>query len=460
MIMEIRFYNTLTRKKEIFKPINKGKVSLYTCGPTVYNRAHIGNFRTFIFEDVLKRVLQLVGYNVKHVMNITDVDDKTIKKAHEENKKLNKITSKYTSEFMEDLQALKILPADLFPAATDHIQNMIEMISILIENKNAYVADDGSVFFSIDSINDYGKLANLDLKRQKQTDRVAADEYTKDNPRDFALWKAWKVEDGDVFWDSPWGIGRPGWHMECSVMSTKYLGNHFDIHCGGVDNIFPHHENEIAQSCAALGTEFVNIWMHSEHLNMADEKMSKSLGNIKTIPELLDDGHSAESLRYVLISSHYRSKLSFSSNKLDDARKAVHRINDIYNRLQGIISDGNSFPNEYDQFIEALVDDLNTPKALGILFNYLKELNRKIDNDKLTDEESSRGILFIKKADEIFSFLKDKTGIPDEIAKLVAKRNEARKDKNWKLSDLLREELKEKGWIVEDTLDGSKCYSA
>jgi len=458
--MEIRFYNTLTRKKEIFKPINKGKVSLYTCGPTVYNRAHIGNFRTFIFEDVLKRVLQLVGYNVKHVMNITDVDDKTIKKAHEENKKLNKITSKYTSEFMEDLQALKILPADLFPAATDHIQNMIEMISILIENKNAYVADDGSVFFSIDSINDYGKLANLDLKRQKQTDRVAADEYTKDNPRDFALWKAWKVEDGDVFWDSPWGIGRPGWHMECSVMSTKYLGNHFDIHCGGVDNIFPHHENEIAQSCAALGTEFVNIWMHSEHLNMADEKMSKSLGNIKTIPELLDDGHSAESLRYVLISSHYRSKLSFSSNKLDDARKAVHRINDIYNRLQGIISDGNSFPNEYDQFIEALVDDLNTPKALGILFNYLKELNRKIDNDKLTDEESSRGILFIKKADEIFSFLKDKTGIPDEIAKLVAKRNEARKDKNWKLSDLLREELKEKGWIVEDTLDGSKCYSA
>ena len=458
--MEIRFYNTLTRKKEIFKPINKGKVSLYTCGPTVYNRAHIGNFRTFIFEDVLKRVLQLVGYNVKHVMNITDVDDKTIKKAHEENKKLNKITSKYTLEFMEDLKALKILPADLFPAATDHIQNMIEMISILIENKNAYVADDGSVFFSIDSINDYGKLANLDLKRQKQTDRVAADEYTKDNPRDFALWKAWKVEDGDVFWDSPWGIGRPGWHMECSVMSTKYLGNHFDIHCGGVDNIFPHHENEIAQSCAALGTEFVNIWMHSEHLNMADEKMSKSLGNIKTIPELLDDGHSAESLRYVLISSHYRSKLSFSSNKLDDARKAVHRINDIYNRLQGIISDGNSFPNEYDQFIEALVDDLNTPKALGILFNYLKELNRKIDNDKLTDEESSRGILFIKKADEIFSFLKDKTGIPDEIAKLVAKRNEARKDKNWKLSDLLREELKEKGWIVEDTLDGSKCYSA
>ena len=458
--MEIRFYNTLTRKKEIFKPINKGKVSLYTCGPTVYNRAHIGNFRTFIFEDVLKRVLQLVGYNVKHVMNITDVDDKTIKKAHEENKKLNKITSKYTAEFMEDLQALKILPADLFPAATDHIQNIIEMISILIENKNAYVTDDGSVFFSIDSINDYGKLANLELKMQKQTDRVAADEYTKDNPRDFALWKAWKVEDGDVFWDSPWGIGRPGWHMECSVMSTKYLGNHFDIHCGGVDNIFPHHENEIAQSCAALGTEFVNIWMHSEHLNMADEKMSKSLGNIKTIPELLDDGHSAESLRYALISSHYRSKLAFSSNKLDDARKAVHRINDIYNRLQGIISDGNSFPNEYDQFIEALVDDLNTPKALGILFNYLKELNRKIDNDKLTDEESSRGILFLKKADKVFSFLKDKTVIPNEIAKLVAKRNEARKDKNWKLSDLLREKLKEKGWIVEDTPDGSKCYPA
>ena len=458
--MSTQFYNSLTKKKETFKPVDSGKVKLYTCGPTVYDMAHIGNFRAFMFEDFLKRYLLLKGFEINHIMNITDVDDKTIKRSFNENIPIVELTKKYTDRFFEDLKVLKILPANIYPKATDHIPAMVRMIENLVKNNNAYITDDGSVYFAIDSYHNYGQLINLDFSQQKRTNRVLADEYTKDKPQDFVLWKRWKEEDGDVFWESPWGKGRPGWHMECSVMSTKYLGNHFDIHCGGVDNIFPHHENEIAQSCAALGTEFVNIWMHSEHLNMADEKMSKSLGNIKTIPELLDDGHSAESLRYSLISSHYRSKLAFSSNKLDDSRKAVHRINDLYNRLQGMINDGNSFPTEYDQFIEALVDDLNTPKALGILFNYLKGLNRKIENDKLTNEESSKGILFIKKADEVFSFLKDKTGIPDEIAKLVAKRNEARKDKNWKLSDLLREELKEKGWIVEDTPDGSKCYSA
>jgi len=456
--MNIQFYNTLTRKKEKLNPIKMGEVSIYTCGPTVYKRSHIGNFRTFIFEDVLKRVLLLVGYKVKHVMNITDIDDKTIKKANEENKSLQSITSKYTSEFMDDLNTLKILSANKYPAATDHIQEMIAMITSLIEKGNAYVTDDGSVYFSISSYENYGKLAKLDMSNQKQTNRVAFDEYTKDNIQDFVLWKSWKKEDGDISWVSPWGDGRPGWHIECSVMSTQYLGDHFDIHCGGVDNIFPHHENEIAQSCSALETKFVNIWMHSEHLNMADEKMSKSLGNIKTIPELLNDGHSAESLRYALISSHYRSKLAFSIKKLDGAKKAVHRLNDVFEKLNSRKIDNDLLPEEYSKFIESLSDDLNTPKALGILFNYVRVLNRKISKNKLSDKEASMGINFINKADKVFSLLIDKIKIPSDISQLISKREKAREEKQWALSDFLRDELKSKGWIVEDTPEGSKCY--
>lgn len=456
--MNIKFYNTLSRKKEIFNPIKPGEVSMYTCGPTVYSRSHIGNFRTFLFEDILKRVFLIVGYKVRHIMNITDVDDKMIKKANDENKTLTEISLKYTAEFIEDAATLKILPADELPLATDNIQEMISMITALIKNGNAYLTENGSVFFSIESYKDYGKLAHLDLKGLKQTDRVAADEYTKDHPQDFALWKAWKEEDGDVSWDSPWGKGRPGWHMECSAMSTKYLGNHFDIHCGGVDNIFPHHENEIAQSCAALNSEFVNFWMHSEHLIMADEKMSKSLGNIKTIPELLADGYTAESLRFALISSHYRSKLAFSHIKLEEAKKSVHRINELFQKLNKKVDVGNSLPDEYEEFIEILCDDLNTPKALGVLFNYVRKLNHKIDNDILSKNEATMGLSFLIKADEILSLLIKQTDIPDKIAQLVAKRESARKEKNWKLSDHLREEIKQKGWKVEDLPEGTKCY--
>lgn len=456
--MNIKFYNTLSRKKEIFNPIKPGEVSMYTCGPTVYSRSHIGNFRTFLFEDILKRVFLIVGYKVRHIMNITDVDDKMIKKANDENKTLAEISLKYTAEFIEDAATLKILPADELPLATEHIQEMISMITALIKNGNAYLTENGSVFFSIESYKGYGKLAHLNLKGLKQTDRVAADEYTKDHPQDFALWKAWKEEDGDVSWDSPWGKGRPGWHMECSAMSTKYLGNHFDIHCGGVDNIFPHHENEIAQSCAALNSEFVNLWMHSEHLIMADEKMSKSLGNIKTIPELLADGYTAESLRFALISSHYRSKLAFSHIKLEEAKKSVHRINELFQKLNKKVDVGNSLPDEYEEFIEILCDDLNTPKALGVLFNYVRKLNHKIDNDILSKNEATMGLSFLIKADEILSLLIKQTDIPDKIAQLVAKRESARKEKNWKLSDHLREEIKQKGWKVEDLPEGTKCY--
>ena len=262
----LRFYNSLTKNKENFVPIKKGKVKLYTCGPTVYDYAHIGNFRTFLFEDFLKRTLQSLGYDVFHVMNITDVDDKTIKKSLEEGKELHEITEYYKSIFIEDLEILKILPPNEFPAATDHIDQMINIIQILIDKGHAYTTDDSSVFFSIDSYKYYGKLSNLDMSKVIRGSRVASDEYNLENPSDFVLWKAYKEEDGKVKWPSPWGDGRPGWHIECSAMSMEYLGNHFDIHCGGVDNKFPHHENEIAQSFCATGEPFVNTWMHAEFL--------------------------------------------------------------------------------------------------------------------------------------------------------------------------------------------------
>ncbi len=456
--MEIRLYNTLHHKKETFMPIKPGVVGLYTCGPTVYSRAHIGNFRTFLFEDVLKRTLKLVGYNVHHVMNITDVDDKTIKKANEQSCSLSEITTRYTAEFIKDMSTLKIESIDKLPKATDHIQEMINLIKILLNQEIAYKTDDGSVFFAIEKYSDYGALVNLDFHGQKPTDRVAADEYNKNSPQDFALWKSWKKDDGQVYWDSPWGRGRPGWHIECSAMSTKYLGNHFDIHCGGVDNIFPHHENEIAQSCGALETPFVNFWLHSEHLVLADEKMSKSLGNIQTIPDLLDQGYSPETIRFALISSHYRSKLVFSLAKLDEAKQLVKRIHDTYKRLIEYETDHEDLPLEYENFMAALVDDLNTPRALGVFFNYIRDTNRMIANNELSADDAGCGKNFIESANSVFGVLQESGLLPSEITNIVLKREQARKDKNWVLADKLREELKNSGWIVEDTTDGSKCY--
>ncbi|MFQ6676759.1 MAG: cysteine--tRNA ligase [Fidelibacterota bacterium] len=458
--MDIQFYNTMTGKKEKFIPLKEGKVSLYTCGPTVYNHAHIGNFRTFLFEDVLKRFLILSGYDVRHVMNITDVDDKTINKSIKENITLRDLTDKYTKYFMEDFETIKNLPADYFPKATDHVKDMIDMIQSLINKSHAYVADDGSVYFSIKTFKDYGKMSNLDYDNQFQTDRVTSDEYSKDNPQDFALWKSWKEDDGDIFWDSPWGKGRPGWHIECSAMSTKYLGSHFDIHCGGVDNIFPHHENEIAQSRCSLESPFVNVWMHSEHLNLEDEKMSKNLGNVISIPSLIEKGHTPEAIRFALISSHYRSKVTFSESKLIESKKAVHRINDVYNRLKNIQKTKQSISKPYNEFLAALSDDLNTPRALGILFSYIKDINRSLDENALSNDRIAKSIYFIESADKIFSFLTHADKIPEDISKLMMEREEARKNRDWKLSDQIRLEIETKGWIIEDRPDGSRCFKA
>ena len=330
--MSIRFYNTINRKKVKFEPITSGKVKLYTCGPTVYDTAHIGNFRTFLFEDLLKRFLIFKGYEVYHVMNITDVDDKTIKRANTEEISINELTLRYTEEFMNDIKSLKILPADIYPRATDHIAEMIQMIQTLEESGYAYETKDHSIYFRLDSYDSYGQLTKIDLTKQRATERIINDEYSKDNPQDFALWKAWDDEDGKVFWESPWGRGRPGWHIECSAMSIKYLGNHFDIHCGGVDNIFPHHENELAQSVSATKGLFVNYWMHSEYLHIQGDKMSKTTGNFHKISDLISEGFTGEEIRFILLSAHYRSKLNFSLNQNHEAKTAIQRITDVQNR--------------------------------------------------------------------------------------------------------------------------------
>ena len=460
--MSTRFYNTKSRKKENFVPIQKGQVKLYTCGPTVYDAAHIGNFRTFIFEDLLKRYLLLKGYQVTHVMNLTDVDDKTIKKSVAEKIPIRELTNKYIDLFHSDIKKLKIIPADQYPRATDHITGMIEMIKSLIEKGYAYVTENGSVYFSINSYDHYGRLANLNFEQQQSTERVESDDYSKDNPQDFTLWKAWKENDGDVFWDAPWGRGRPGWHIECSAMSVEYLGNHFDIHCGGVDNLFPHHENEIAQSVCATGKEFVNYWLHSEHLLLDSEKMSKSLGNFYRVNELLALGYTSESLRYALLSTHYRSKLKFTDDKKHEAQKAVSRVQEIYNRLQEYITDYadiNGSANRvhaFDNFIKALDDDLDVAGALSSVFDWIRKTNVQLANKTLTEIDAVDGIEFLLQVNSIFDILKFDLSIPKEIIQLAKERTQARKNQDWKKSDQIRDDLYQLGWVVEDTAVGPK----
>ena len=376
----LKFYNSLTNKNETFTPIHRDEVKLYTCGPTVYDKAHIGNFRTFLFEDLLKRTLLAFGYKVKHIMNITDVDDKTIKRANESNKKLSEITEYYTKLFFEDSLSLKILPADNYPLATEHIPGMIKMIKSLINKEFAYVTEDGSVFFKISSYSKYGNLTNINMAKMKKSTRISSDEYNLDSPQDFALWKAYKNTDGNIFWDSPWGKGRPGWHIECSSMSIEYLGKHFDIHCGGFDNKFPHHENEIAQSECAFDSKFVNYWLHSEFLLVDGGKMSKSLGNIYTIPELFNKGFTAGEIRYIMLTAHYRSKVNFTFKKQHEAKMGIRRIQTLKSRLKSLNGfEANSYPDIKDAFDETLSDDLDTPNTIALVFDWVRELNIKLD---------------------------------------------------------------------------------
>ena len=464
--MPLQVYNTMKRKKEEFKPLDNKEVRMYTCGPTVYNFAHIGNLRSFIFEDILRRTLKFFGYKVKQVMNLTDVEDKTIKNSIAAGIPLTEYTEKYKKAFFEDLQTLNIEKAEIYPAATDHIQEMIKLIEVLIEKGYGYQVEDGSVYFSIAKFPEYGKLARIDMKNQRVGKRVKADEYEKDSVADFALWKSWTEADGEVYWDSPWGKGRPGWHIECSAMSMKYLGKTFDIHTGGVDNMFPHHEDEIAQSEAANGTQFVNYWMHCEYLIVNNQKMSKSLGNFYTLRDLLEKGIKAEEIRWVLISSHYRKKLNFSFKACEQARETLKSFNNMFVRLKEIKNTEGKVKNiehilqsHLDDFQNALGDDLNISGALGAIFNLQKETNKLIDRNMLSQSDAEKIINSYKKFNKIlgvFHFDDIQIDVPKEIIKMAEERKEARNDKDFTTADLLRDKIKSAGWIVEDTPKGHR----
>lgn len=460
--MSTRFYNTINRKKVEFEPITPGTVKLYTCGPTVYDTAHIGNFRTFIFEDLLKRFLVFKGYEVYHVMNITDVDDKTIKRAITEEITINELTLKYTEEFMNDIKSLKILPADKYPRATDHIDEMIKMIQALEENGYAYETEDHSVYFRLDAYDSYGQLTQIDLTQQRVNERIINDEYSKDNPQDFALWKARDDDDGKIYWESPWGRGRPGWHIECSAMSIKYLGNHFDIHCGGVDNIFPHHENEIAQSVSATQEPFVNYWMHSEYLQIHGDKMSKTLGNYYKISDLISEGFTAEEIRFTLLNAHYRSKLDFSLKQKQEARTTIQRITDFQQRLLELKDSSeteSSIPDEFEEFVAALDDDLDTPKAFAIFFGWIRSMNKLLDRGEFKFSQINGGLDFIEKFDDLFAIIPDAESIPQNIYDLIKKREKARLKQDWKTADKIRNQLYQEGWLVADSPSGPKVRS-
>ncbi len=465
--MSLCFYNTLTREKEVFNPLKDGIVRMYTCGPTVYNYAHIGNFRAYIFEDILRRYLEFKGYKVIQVMNLTDVDDKTIKGAIENKLKLADYTKKFKEAFFEDIAALRIRRAEYYPCATEHIAEMIKLIQILLDKGYAYKSEDGSIYFSIAKFPDYGKLAHLKLDELKIGARVKHDEYQKDNLADFALWKAYDENDGDVFWEAPFGRGRPGWHIECSAMSMKYLGETFDIHTGGIDNIFPHHEDEIAQSEAATGKPFVRYWLHCGHLIVEGRKMSKSFGNFYTLRDLFQKGYSPREIRYVLLNCHYRQSLDFTFKSLDSAKAALQRVDEFMAKLKELMGGDKIQTCDMvlpgwakifsDGFNVAMDDDLNVAAALGAVFDLIREGNKKIAEKDMTAQEASAILAFLQRIDEVFAvFLWDDVAVPAEIIAKADARLAARRQKNFAEADRLRKEIEAAGWQMQDTADGYK----
>ena len=464
--MPLRFFNTYSRQIENFEPRDATgrKVDIYTCGPTVYSRAHIGNFRAYVFEDLLQRHLELRGYKVHRVMNITDVDDKTIRSARESGIPLTESTAQFKEAFFEDIETLRIKPADEFPAATNqrYIDKMIEMIAILISRGLAYQAEDKSVYFRINKFPGYGKLAHFDLTQLQSTGRVKHDEYDKEHIGDFALWKAWDEEDGDVGWESPWGRGRPGWHIECSAMATALLGDEIDIHCGGVDNIFPHHEAEIAQTEGVTGKKFVRFWLHCAHLLVDGQKMSKSLGNFYTLPNLLEKGYTGREIRYALMRVHYRAPLNFTWDGMNEARESLGRIDDWLVRLRETADEEKKLvgtaqrATPTSEFEEALDDDLNISAALGFLFESIRETNRAIDRNELDAAAANAWLEWWQRANSVLTIEEEAGPPPPEVAELAEARTQARLAKDFPKSDELRDKLNAHGWEARDTKDGQK----
>ncbi|HEY7113710.1 MAG TPA: cysteine--tRNA ligase [Thermoanaerobaculia bacterium] len=463
----MRFFNTLGRRVDELAPLEAGHVRMYTCGPTVYNVVHIGNLRTFLFEDVLRRHLLASGLRVTQIMNLTDVDDKTIRGAAQAGQKLDDFTAPYIEAFSRDIAALGIEKAERYPRATEHIPEMIALIEKLKERGHTYEAD-GSVYFRIASFPGYGKLSQIDLESTRRGERVADDEYEKEDVKDFVLWKAAKP--GEPTWPSPWGPGRPGWHIECSAMSMKYLGERFDIHTGAVDNIFPHHENEIAQSEGATGHPFVNLWMHAEHLVVDGEKMSKSKGNFFTLPDVLGKRDDPAAVRYLFLSVPYRKKLNFTWDGLAGAASAVGRVRSAAARLDEIAASGKSggaFPAAEraarlrQEFTAALDDDLNTAEAQGALFTFVREVNAAVDEGSLDASGASEAKAAIAAADRVFGILpKTAEALPEEIESRIAARNDARKRRDFAEADRIRKELAGRGILLEDSPAGTRWKRA
>jgi len=464
---QLHLYNTETRQIEAITPIDHQAIRLYTCGPTIYNFAHIGNFRTYIVEDLLRRTLRFLGYSVMQTMNITDVDDKTIRGAIEKKCSLKDFTDPFRKAFFEDLETLHIERAEHYPAATEFIPEMIRLIEKLMANGHAYKSQNGSIYFKIRSFPTYGRLSHLHLEElmANASGENDADEYDKENLADFVLWKAYDpLRDGSIFWDSPFGPGRPGWHIECSAMAMKLLGPTVDIHCGGVDNIFPHHENEIAQSESFSGHRFVRHWLHVEHLVVDHKKMSKSLNNFYTLRDLLNRGYSGSQVRYLLLSTHYRMQLNFTMQGLEASKASLQRLEDLIIRLKEINSDQKGcevaqlLSKADERFRAALIDDLNISPALAVLFDLVRELNTLCDANCIGRSDAQDALSLLKKWDEVLGVLplEGDELIPQKLQLLLKQREEARLKKNYSLSDQLRKEIFEQGYVIEDTASGAR----
>ena len=492
MTLMIRFHNTLGGSVELFVPLRPGEVKLYTCGPTVYDFPHIGNWRAYIFEDLLKRFLLFSGLKVTHVMNITDVDDKTIRGANAKGLTLGEYTRPFIEAFYADRDVLNILPADHYPRATEHIPEMVAIVRTLLDKGYAYEKD-GSIYFSIAKFPAYGRLSKINLEDLRPGQRGDSDEYEKESVHDFALWKAKK--EGEPSWETPIGPGRPGWHIECSAMSSKYLGPTFDIHCGGVDNIFPHHENEIAQSEAANGVKFVNYWLHCHHLVVNGEKMAKSKGNFYTLNDILAKGYDPREVRFLLLSTHYRKMLNFTFETLEQAKAALKRIDDFIFELEHVTREASANPGANrlidaarQGFVSGLEDDLNISEALASLFEYIKATNILLAQKGVGRSDAANILSFVRTIDRVLAISKPKPpthviqpkgiesagkmgtpglqgtvpselrpvedGLDEKVQKKVDERQKARAEKNFKLADDIRKELLAQGILLEDTKDG------
>jgi cysteinyl-tRNA synthetase len=465
MLVALVLFNTMTRRKEEFVPLQEGQVRMYTCGPTIYDYAHIGNDRAYVFEDLLRRYLKYLGYQVTQVMNITDVDDKSIAGVRRTGQNLEEYTAPYKQAFFDDLDTLRVERAEHYPEATRHIDEMVALIQRLQEKGVVYEAE-GNLYYRISEFSEYGKLSHMKLEDLKAGARVNADEYEKEQVSDFALWKAWEEKDGQVYWETPLGKGRPGWHIECSAMSMKYLGESFDIHTGGVDNMFPHHENEIAQSEAATGKPFVRYWLHNEHLIIDGKKMSKSLGNYYTLKQLLDQGYDPIAIRYLLLSTHYRQQLNFTIEGIEGAGNALRRIQDFLNNVS-LASAEDDHPKLDNVLEEAqkgfegfLDDDLNISGALGSIFSMIGEVNKFLAGEGLSAADAAKIKTLMARFDQVLAVMepgaeRDEAKLA-EIEKLVRQRQQARAEKDWAEADRCRDALVEQhGVILEDRGGGT-----